>query len=126
MPVTALQHVNIHTADAERSRDFYVHLLGLRVGDRPPLASAGYWLYAGGQAVIHLVRTTAGERSRTDTGAIDHVAFRGVDLDATRHALSAAGVPFREAVIARDGTVQLFVHDPDGVKVELNFEPPLP
>jgi catechol 2,3-dioxygenase-like lactoylglutathione lyase family enzyme len=122
--VDALQHVNIHTADAERSRDFYVDVVGLRVGDRPPVPSAGYWLYIADQPVIHLVQSTADERPRTGTGAIDHIAFRGVDLAATRRALVAARVSFREAVVHRDNIVQLFVHDPDGVAIELNFDRP--
>ena len=35
---------------------------------------------------------------------------------------TAAGIPFREAVVPRDNTVQIFIHDPDGLKLELNFE----
>ena len=55
-------------------------------------------------------------------GAIDHVAFGGVGLDVTRARLRAASIPFQEAVVPGDRTVQLFVLDPDGVKIELNFE----
>ena len=122
MAVDALQHVNIHAADVERSREFYVRVLGLQVGPRPPVASFGYWLYLGGQPVIHLVQRAADAPPPGASGAIDHVAFRGIDLAATRDVLRAEGVPFREAVIPRDQSIQLFVHDPDGVKIELNFE----
>jgi catechol 2,3-dioxygenase-like lactoylglutathione lyase family enzyme len=45
-----------------------------------------------------------------------------VDLDSTRATLTAAGVPFRETVVPRDNTVQIFIHDPDGLKIEINFE----
>jgi catechol 2,3-dioxygenase-like lactoylglutathione lyase family enzyme len=124
MAVDALQHINIHTADAEQSRDFYVRVIGLRVGDRPPLTSAGYWLYVRDQPVIHLIQIGAEERPQTGSGAIDHVAFRGIDIDKTRQALATAGVPYREVVVPRDKTVQLFVHDPNGVRIELNFDPP--
>jgi catechol 2,3-dioxygenase-like lactoylglutathione lyase family enzyme len=44
MPVDRFQHINIRAADVERTRDFYVRALDLRVGDRPPFASTGYWL----------------------------------------------------------------------------------
>jgi catechol 2,3-dioxygenase-like lactoylglutathione lyase family enzyme len=123
--VDGLQHINIHVADVERSMEFYVQVLGLRVGPRPPVDSVGYWLYLGAQPAIHLVQRTA-EASAVDTGAIDHVAFHATDLDSTRRVLQAEGVRFREAVIPRDQTVQLFVHDPDGVMIELNFDPPCP
>ena len=122
MPVDALQHINIRARDVERTRDFYLRILGLRVGDRPPFTSTGYWLYLGADPVIHLVQKTANEPpSPPDTGAIDHIAFRGIDLEGTRQALAREGVSFREAVVPRDGSIQLFVRDPDGVTIELNF-----
>ena len=122
MPVDALQHINIRATDVERARDFYVRILGLHVGDRPPFASTGYWLYLGGDPIIHLVQKTPDERpGAANTGAIDHIAFRGVDLEGTRQALAHEGIAFREAVVPRDKSVQLFVDDPDGVRIELNF-----
>jgi len=122
MPIDAFQHVNIRSADADRARDFYVRALGLRVGDRPPFASSGYWLYLGEVPVVHLVQLAPADARQPGSGRIDHVAFRGVDLEATRQTLAAAGIPFREAIVLRDQTVQIFIHDPDGVKIELNFE----
>jgi catechol 2,3-dioxygenase-like lactoylglutathione lyase family enzyme len=122
MPIDGFQHVNIRSADVERTRDFYVRVLGLRVGDRPPFASIGYWLYLGNQPVVHLVQRQAEHAADGGSGALDHVAFRGVNLEATRQTLREAGIPFREAVVPRDNTVQIFVHDPDGIKLELNFE----
>jgi catechol 2,3-dioxygenase-like lactoylglutathione lyase family enzyme len=121
MGVDRLQHINIRTRDLERSREFYSRIVGLTVGDRPPFAAPGYWMYLGDQAVIHLVyKPEAGPA--TGSGAVDHVAFRAVDLEETRRVLQAAGLSFQEAFVPRDNVVQLFVHDPDGVKVELNFE----
>ena len=123
MAVDMLQHINIHVADVERSKQFYTRVLGLRVGPRPPVASVGYWLYLGDQPLIHLVqRPAAGNLPTAGNGAVDHVAFHGIDLDATRRLLQADGLSFHETVIPRDGTIQLFVHDPDGVKIELNFD----
>jgi glyoxylase I family protein len=124
MPVDGFQHINIRSADVDRTRDFYVRVLGLRVGDRPPFASTGYWLYLGNQAVVHLVQRSPDDAPERGSGNLDHVAFRGVDLEGTRQALVAAGIQFREAVVPRDNTAQIFVHDPDGIKLELNFEPP--
>ena len=121
MPIDGFQHVNIRTPDAARARDFYVRALGLRVGDRPPFASSGYWLYLGAVPVVHLVQVDPADAREPGAGRLDHVAFHGVDVDATRSTLTAAGIPFREAVVPRDGTVQIFVHDPDGLKIEINF-----
>jgi catechol 2,3-dioxygenase-like lactoylglutathione lyase family enzyme len=122
MPVDRLQHVNTRSSDVEATKEFYVKILGLRVGDRPPFASAGYWLYLGGDPIVHLVQRPPGEEPRSGSGNLDHVAFRGVDLAGTRAALAAAGVQYREQVVPRDRSVQIFVLDPDGIKIELNFE----
>jgi catechol 2,3-dioxygenase-like lactoylglutathione lyase family enzyme len=121
MTIAGFQHINIRSTDVECTRDFYVRVIGLRVGDRPPFSFPGYWLYLGDQAVVHLVQRGSDEAASPGSGNLDHVAFRGVDLDGTRQALRAAGIPFREAVVPRDKTVQIFVHDPDGIKLELNF-----
>ena len=120
-----LQHVNIRVRDLDASKDFYVRVVGLRVGPRPPVASVGYWLYLGDEPVIHLVQIPSEQAPAGGSGAVDHIAFRGIDFESTRDRFQALGVAFREALIPRDGTRQLFVHDPDGVKIELNFEPAL-
>jgi catechol 2,3-dioxygenase-like lactoylglutathione lyase family enzyme len=122
MPVTTFQHVNTRSADVERTKEFYVRL-GLRVGDRPPFASRGYWMYLGEQPVLHLVQRKDGEAHHEGSGNLDHVAFQAVDLEGTRRALTEAGLGFREAIVPRDNTVQIFVRDPDGIQVELNFAP---
>jgi catechol 2,3-dioxygenase-like lactoylglutathione lyase family enzyme len=122
MPIDAFQHVNIRTSDIDRARDFYVRALGLRVGDRPPFTSVGYWLYLGKVPVVHLVQLAPGDTREPGTGRLDHVAFHGVDIEATRQTLTAAAIPFREVIVPRDQTVQIFIHDPDGLKLELNFE----
>ena len=38
-----------------------------------------------------------------------------------RTRLEARGYPFEQRVVPRDGIIQLFVLDPEGVKLELNF-----
>jgi catechol 2,3-dioxygenase-like lactoylglutathione lyase family enzyme len=120
MALRAFQHVNTRSADVEQTKLFYERL-GFRVGDRPPFASRGYWMYLGDQPVLHLVQRPEGQPHHDGSGNVDHLAFDADDLEGTRRALTGAGLPFREAVVPRDGTTQIFVRDPDGVTVELNF-----
>ena len=54
-------------------------------------------------------------------GAFDHVAFQGDDFDAMRARLTDAGLTFRERVVPGGRLKQLFVPDPEGVLVEINF-----
>lgn len=122
MPLESLQHVNIRCADAAASRDFYVKVVGLKEGYRPPFNFGGHWLYLGEVAVIHLVQKPPGEKPLgPGSGELDHVAFGGSDLSGMRARLKASGLPFEERVVPRDGIIQLFVRDPEGVKLELNF-----
>ena len=121
MPARAFQHINTRSVNVTITKDFYVRILGLREGDRPPFPSTGYWLYLGDTPVVHLVQRPAGEPAAAGAGNLDHIAFEASDLDGTRTALRSAGLEFREAVVPRDGTRQIFVHDPDGIRIELNF-----
>jgi catechol 2,3-dioxygenase-like lactoylglutathione lyase family enzyme len=121
MGVEAFQHVNTRSIDVERTRAFYVDVIGLTVGDRPPFSFKGYWLYLGDDAVLHLVQRAPDDTHHGGTGNVDHVAFRASDYDGMRQRLVERGLPFREAVVPRDGTRQMFVKDPDGLTIELNF-----
>ena len=94
MAIVGFQHINTRSTDVERTRAFYERILGLRVGDRPPLASTGYWLYAGDEPIVHLIQRPAGEPGDAGGGNFDHVAFSCSDLDRIRAALRAAEVPF--------------------------------
>lgn len=123
MPIGGFQHINIRSTNVEQAREFYERIIGLRAGDRPPFPSVGYWMYFGDEPIVHLTQRSDGESSHAGSGNLDHVAFRGVDFDATRATLAAAGLPFQEQVVPRDQSRQIFVHDPDGIKLELNFEP---
>ncbi len=126
MSVLALHHYTIRPVDLERTKDFYVDVLGLPVGDRPPLNFPGYWLYCGGVPTVHLIGPRAEEsgqpeREAAPTGLFDHIAFSCQGVAGVRDRLAERGIPFEERVVPRDGQVQLFLRDPDGVMVELNF-----
>jgi catechol 2,3-dioxygenase-like lactoylglutathione lyase family enzyme len=131
MSVQALEHITIRCAQLQRTRDFYVDLMGLSEGDRPAFPFRGHWLYLGGIPVVHLVEASdsAGAWGReivipqaeNGTGSFDHVAFRGDNFAAMRERLQNAGMTFRERVVPGGALSQLFVPDPEGVLVEINF-----
>jgi catechol 2,3-dioxygenase-like lactoylglutathione lyase family enzyme len=118
MPAERLEHYTIRCANLERTRDFYRDMLGLTVGDRPPFNFKGYWLYLAGTPIVHLVEQSSASR---DTGALDHIAFSATDIDGMRAVLSKSGHQLREAGVPGGKIRQLFVSDPDGILVELNF-----
>lgn len=120
MPVLALNHVNITGSAAliERCRAFYVNILGLTDGPRPSFRNRGFWLYAGGHPVVHLgVR----ENDTTGTSALDHFAFTCEGLDETMARLREEGIEFTLDPARDAKNAQLFLADPAGVQIELNF-----
>lgn len=120
MLATRLDHVTLRCADLARSRAFYVDLLGLTDGPRPPFDFEGAWLYLAGAPVVHLAQRMAGSPAG-GTGAFDHFAFAGSDIEAARSRLNAAGASFAEADVPGRSLRQIFLRDPDGVKVEITF-----
>jgi catechol 2,3-dioxygenase-like lactoylglutathione lyase family enzyme len=130
MPAISLNHYTIRPRDLEVTKDFYADVVGLKVGDRPPLAFEGYWLYAGDTPVVHLIGKQQKEIpivDHTDPAVkvtrLDHVAFSCEGLADMRKRLKKAKLKFEERVLPRLNMTQLFTLDPDGIDVELNFDP---
>lgn len=132
MGLDVLQHYTIEPSDLEATKNFYVDVLGLTVGDRPPLGFPGYWLYSGGVATVHLlgprqprpgITVRPPDMKMDNTGRLDHIAFAATGLAEVRARIRKSNVTFREQVLPRLGATQLFLHDPDGVGVEINFPP---
>ncbi len=118
--IEGLNHFTVIAEDAQKTLDYYVGLLGLEPGPRPDLGFAGAWLYAGGRAVLHLYfdRPVPAQRA----GVIDHMAFTARDLKAVKARFDAAGVTYDLRRQAGAGTWQLFSFDPNGARVELDFD----
>ena len=120
MPLRNLNHLLVLAQDLEATRDFYVDVLELTVGPRPPFAFPGYWLYLGDRAVVHLAQR-GGEGGRADTGPIDHVAFEATGLADMVARLDRRAIAHRHRKVPGQGLHQVFLQDPNGVTIELNF-----
>jgi len=119
MPATAMNHFTILTDDIDATTAFYGDLLGLAPGARPPLNFPGVWLYAAEKPILHVI----GGRSRAElrAGVIDHMAFTASGLAATIAKLEARGLSYDCRHLPDRGTWQLFFHDPNGARVEMDF-----
>ena len=120
--IVGMNHFTIVAEDERQTLDYYVGLLGLTVGHRPALGFPGAWLYAGGaQAVLHLY--FGRPMPATRTGVIDHLAFSATGLSVVKARFDAAGIAYDLRRQAGALTWQLFSIDPNGAKVELDFDP---
>jgi len=125
MLVSNLDHINLRASREflDELRDFYCDVVGLRPGRRPPFKDFGYWLYAGGKAVVHLSQTD-GEEIRTfgSVTTFGHAAFACSGRTIYERRLSESGVKYNVAVVPESGITQLFFQDPAGNGVELSFD----
>jgi catechol 2,3-dioxygenase-like lactoylglutathione lyase family enzyme len=135
----SLNHFSIRSSNLAASQHFYGDVLGLVLGPRPTFPFPGLWFYAGdttsyANAVVHIIDAnpadaaaltqylgTTHEGGQQGTGVLDHVAFFATDLVGTLARLNHLGVACRERSVPVLGLHQLFIDDPDGVVVELNF-----
>jgi catechol 2,3-dioxygenase-like lactoylglutathione lyase family enzyme len=119
--IHGMNHFTITAEDRAKTLDFYCGLLGLQEGPRPDLGFPGAWLYAGGpQAVLHIYWDRPMPSQRT--GVIDHMAFTASDLKAVKARFDERGVKYDLRRQAQSGTWQLFSFDPNGARVELDFD----
>ena len=120
--IVGMNHFTVIAEDPQKTLDFYVGLLGLKQGHRPDLGFDGAWLYGEApQAILHLYFDRPAPAQRA--GVIDHMAFTSKDLKSVKARLDASGIRYDLRQQAGAGTWQLFCHDPNGAKVELDFDP---
>jgi catechol 2,3-dioxygenase-like lactoylglutathione lyase family enzyme len=141
--MTKLDHCNIRTLDLDATVRFYTDVVDLKDGDFPGPRSMGAWLYdASDRPVVHVIsidpknpeaalgriRDRLGAlggsidiESMTGTGTIDHIAFECSDYDAMVAKLTARELPFTVSDVPSIKLRQVFVNDPNGVTLELNF-----
>ena len=127
-----MEHCLVIADDICRTRDFYRDSLGMEVGYRPPLSFPGYWLYLNGVPCIHIAEWKSYEEYTSgknlpmtskalSTGAVDHLAFNASGFEEMQACFQEMGVEFSEDLVPETGIRQLFLEDPNGLKIELNF-----
>jgi len=132
MTLHELHHCSIRTDKLEETKNFFVTALGMEPGDRPDFPFPGYWLYAEGEPMVHLVGIDPdnpegliqylGDAAMDGpTGAFDHMAFNISEPSPLRKHLKKKKIAFREREVPNMGLQQFFLEDPNGVTVELNY-----
>ena len=132
MPLLRMEHYLVLSDDIDETKDFYCDALGLREGFRPKLDFPGYWLYLGETPCIHIAEwqtyavwtKEVGIPTSTKadgTGPVDHIAFNASGFAEMRARLVDRGFALSENLLDDIGLRQLFLYDPNGVAIELNF-----
>jgi len=133
MALTYLEHFLIQTTNFDATCDWYERVLGLERGYTPDFKFPVQWMYLGDRDVLHITQGGAkvsenrlrynGQESQDEfgSGVVDHIAFRCKGLPQMIDHLHAQGIAFRQRMVNEQGLYQLFLIDPNGVKIELNF-----
>ena len=137
MPLSHIEHFLVAADDIDATRDWYARVLGMRSGPHPDFGFPVHWMYLGEVDVVHigpsakgasenqkkyLGRTSGKSAPEDTTGAIDHVAFRATGLRAMMAHLEAENIRFSRRRANGQALFQLFFYDPNGIKIELNFD----
>jgi len=138
MTITKLAHYAIRTADLEASRRFYTEVIGFRVGYRPPFPFPGIWLYQDEDhpefGIVHIIGVDredpkglegycgiGSNKPRSGTGSLEHIAFLANDWPQMRTRCQAHRVDYVERSVPELGLHQVFLVDPSGITLELNY-----
>jgi catechol 2,3-dioxygenase-like lactoylglutathione lyase family enzyme len=132
MPITELNHYFVRSKNLERSRHFYCDILGFEEMPRPDFPFPGYWLGVNGKIQVHMGQDgvadadvyylgTTAQSARNNSGVVDHIAFMATEPEKFAQRFDRAGLVSRHRYIAPIQLFQIFVTDPDGLTIELNF-----
>jgi len=103
-------------------RDFYCDVVGLAEGFRPDFERFGFWLYIGEKDVVHLITPKEGDDRSFQKSSYDHVAFKAGNYLDVLQKIKSLNIPFEEKPIPGMTAHQIFLRDPAGNRVELNFD----
>ena len=132
MQVRYLDHFTLRTSRLAETRAFYEQIIGLTPGPRPAFAFSGAWLYAQDQPLLHLAafetndaalaRYLGSRPASEGSGCVDHISFRCSDLPAFERRLAGMSVGYERRTVPALRQHQLFLIDPNGVRIECNFD----
>ena len=120
--VMKLHHINIAAPSVmlEETKTFYCDILGLKAGFRPNLKTPGYWLYGESDPIVHLSESDIHSGS-DQKHYLDHIAFADGNLKNRLQLLNESGLDYKLRKIEEEEMTQIFLYDPCGHKIELNF-----
>jgi catechol-2,3-dioxygenase len=103
-------------------RDFYCNVVGLTEGFRPAFERFGFWLYIGDKDVLHLITPKKGDERSLQKSSFDHIAFKTGNYQSVLKKIESLNIYFEEKPIPGTTAHQIFLRDPAGNRVELNFD----
>ncbi len=131
MTILHLDHFTLRTAKVEETAAFFRDAIGMTEGWRPGFRFPGKWMYAGDRPMVHIANVEANNAQMTaylgnrevtpGGGSLDHISLRCTGLSDYQKRLSALRLAFQERVVPELSEHQVFLEDPNGIRIELLF-----
>ena len=134
MPINMFDHYTVRAADFSAAQSCYSQIMGMRTELHTELGFSIALMFLGQQAVVHILETGPAldkflardgraflQQPERGTGNMEHVAFNGTEINKFRATLEAAGIDFTERTLNDYDVKQIFLNDPDGIEIEVNF-----
>lgn len=144
MAVRRLDHYNVLTTSLQGTLAFYADVLEMKVGPPPSGDTVrGAWIYDDeGSPIVHVqavdparaevkfadIRRRLGSmigplslERLNGSGTVEHLALQCDDYERVKQRCEDRGIPLRTNLVERTGTRQIFICDPNGIVLELNF-----
>ncbi|PYN51603.1 MAG: hypothetical protein DME00_01520 [Candidatus Rokuibacteriota bacterium] len=132
MPLTELNHYFIRANELEKTKDFYCDVLGFQVMPRPTFPFPGYWLGVNGKIQVHMgpdgidnadmyYLGTPKNAATDHAGVVDHIAFLATEPGNFIRRFKERGIDFQPRSLPEFDLYQIFIKDPNGLTIELNF-----
>ena len=122
MEIKLLEHVNIRTTQLKTMEAWYIEVLELEKGYRPPFGVNGSWLYGAGYPMVHLVEVSKSYDS-SENSQMEHFAMRASGLESLLTRLKAKNIAYSTVRVPELQVLQVFFSDPEGNNMHIDFPP---
>ena len=117
----SLDHITIITKHLDKTKDFYINILGMEIdNNRPPFSFDGVWLALNKRPVVHIIVNKSHTNNNSYKPTLDHVAFTAKNIENIKNKLDQLNISYDERITPDNKVHQIFTIDPNGIKIELS------
>jgi catechol 2,3-dioxygenase-like lactoylglutathione lyase family enzyme len=129
----SFDHYLLFAKNLDETVKWYGDVLNMRPGPLPDFDVPVHWLYLEDKPIIHVterrkenqIESYIGKvdyHNDVGSGRIDHIAFSCTGLEKMLSKLDSLNIKYTERRVDTQSRYQVFFFDPNGVKIELDFE----